>query len=267
MHIIPRDDWGFTGWTSRPGIVATATRSKIVLHYTGGSHYGRTGGAFPREIDSWHKSRGWFGVGYNYLIDQRGAVFEGRGLQYIGSHAEGHNVESWGILIGVGGDQEPSDAAKRSALELIAWLREKRGRAIPVVGHRDVGSTDCPGEPIYDWIREGLPSPEEDDMRLDEVIDYAGFAEESWEQYQGSKIDSGTVDQTMQWSLGAALRALAELRELRAEVRTLASAPPEIDVEALAARLAEETDVEMIKTALREVLPEVRLDVPPPAEG
>jgi hypothetical protein len=256
VHIVTLKEWGFPGWIgsdgepTEPAIVSMSSRTRIVLHYTGGSHCTRTGPGFPREIDRWHRARGWWGIGYNYLVDQAGQVHEGRGLYRVGAHAEGYNVESWGILIGVGGDQRPSAAALTSTLELVQWLRQRRGRTIPVVGHRDVGETLCPGEHIYAWIERGL---EVDDVDLDDRLPIHGYAKAALEAagWDGEIPDAVLLRQAIEWGFTAAMAALAEIRALAAR--------PALDIDALAARLARETDIDTIKAALSDVLPSIRM--------
>ena len=54
------------------------------------------------EIDSWHKARGWSGIGYHYVIRRDGRIESGRPVEQAGAHASGYNANSIGICL-VGG--------------------------------------------------------------------------------------------------------------------------------------------------------------------
>lgn len=49
------------------------------------------------SIRKWHMAKGWRDVGYNYFIDKKGAIFEGRPLDQAGAHCAGYNMCSIGI--------------------------------------------------------------------------------------------------------------------------------------------------------------------------
>jgi hypothetical protein len=151
-----------------------------VVHHTAGSNnYTKAqSAAIVRGIEVYHvKGNGWNDIGYNFLVDKYGQVFEGRygGVDkaVIGAHAQGFNTGSVGVaMIGSFGSAKPPAAAIASLEELLAWkldvahidplstLTWKSGgnprfaNGIPVFlraisGHRDTGFTDCPGNALY----------------------------------------------------------------------------------------------------------------------
>ncbi len=97
----------------------------------------------------------WADIGYNYIIDTYGHIYAGRDPQYIGSHVQGKNSGSLGILmLGYYGDVGMTPAAKQSLCDLIQNLSAKhnipirRGR---ILGHgegMEAGATECPGEAL-----------------------------------------------------------------------------------------------------------------------
>ena len=136
-------------------------------------------------ITKFHRdTRGWNDVGYNFLVDRFGTIYEGRAggvdLPVIGAHAQGFNAMSTGIsVIGSFTAVEPPTAALDAVARLIAWRLPLAG--VPVSGqvtvrsgggslsryasgaavtlpricaHRDVGSTDCPGTRLYAELDE-----------------------------------------------------------------------------------------------------------------
>jgi N-acetylmuramoyl-L-alanine amidase len=151
-----------------------------VVHHTAGSNsYTRTqSAAIVRGIEIYHvKGNGWNDIGYNFLVDKYGQVFEGRygGVDraVVGAHAQGFNTGSVGVaVLGSYGTSKISAAAKSSLEQLLAWKLDlahvdplstltwrssgnpRFGSGVPVFlraisGHRDTGFTDCPGNALY----------------------------------------------------------------------------------------------------------------------
>lgn len=163
--IIKRKAWGFDGWLGgRPpagGTVPVAERTEFYVHYEGGRPCGdQTGPSVPRAIHDFHKNgRGWAGIGYSWVVDQAGHIYEGRGWGYQEAHCPGHNRSAWSVQGHIGGDEQPSDAM----LSAIRWLYDqccrRAGRALAKRGHRDGFATECPGDPLYRWVEQGMPAP------------------------------------------------------------------------------------------------------------
>ena len=183
--IVRRKQWG-ADERLRRGSPSYASRIVMgVVHHTAGSNrYSRAEApAVMRAIYRYHtQSRGWSDIGYNFLIDRYGTIYEGRygGIDrpVIGAHAGGFNTGSFGAsLIGTFDSARPP-AAMRAALEqLLAWKydihhtdvlgqtsytsygssRYPSGRKVTLnrlSGHRDVSTTACPGGRTY----AGLPN-------------------------------------------------------------------------------------------------------------
>jgi uncharacterized protein with LGFP repeats len=152
----------------------------VVIHHTGGrvDYEPCESAAIVRAIHAYHVlARGWNDIGYNFLVDAYGQVFEGRAggvdRNVVGAHALGFNQVSVGIaLIGRHDDAEISPAAGDALAHLVAWRlglagtapdalvevvssgghRHPEGTSVVVpalAGHRDVGRTDCPGDALY----------------------------------------------------------------------------------------------------------------------
>jgi len=112
-----------------------------------------------KEIDRWHRARGWARIGYHYLIDRDGKIVPGRKEAEIGSHVAKHNTGSIGIcLIGGHGSNENDPFAKNFTPEQDASLREliasikKRADIKHVRGHNDVAAKACPGFIVSRWL-------------------------------------------------------------------------------------------------------------------
>lgn len=101
-------------------------------------------------VDSWHRQRGWSGIGYHYLVGLDGTVETGREEARVGAHCQHHNAHSIGICYVGGTDREGHPADTRTEAQRLAirrLLSELRGRypKALIVGHRDLNPLKaCP---------------------------------------------------------------------------------------------------------------------------
>ncbi|MFD5901712.1 N-acetylmuramoyl-L-alanine amidase [Streptomyces microflavus] len=165
VPIVSRAAWGAKPWDNNPKSKGPATvplsaRTEFFVHYDGAHHITRTGHAIPRAIEAQHLKQGWSGVGYNFIIDQAGTIYEGRGWTRQGAHCPGHNVTGLAVQIAVGGDQKPSEAALAACRALYDEACKRAGRTLTKRGHRDGIATLCPGDTLYAWVKAGMPTPD-----------------------------------------------------------------------------------------------------------
>ncbi|MFG3223249.1 N-acetylmuramoyl-L-alanine amidase [Kitasatospora sp. NPDC048194] len=159
VNIISRGSWGAKPWTSGVASVPLSERTEFYIHYDGGTPITRTGNSIPQAIEREHLNNGWSGIGYSFVVDQAGNIYEGRGWNLQGAHCPSHNRSAFGVQIAIGGDQAPSDAALRSARALYDEACAKTGRQLSKHGHRDGFATECPGGRLYAWVQAGMPAP------------------------------------------------------------------------------------------------------------
>lgn len=132
------------------------TVKRIVLHYSA---------TYPdqdldvSDIDAMHRARGFSGVGYHFVIKRDGTVQKGRPESQLGAHVLNHNTGSIGICT-IGGldrktgpnvgvdNRTPEQIAAQ--LKLIRDLLTRHPDA-EVLGHRDLGATQCPGFDVRAW--------------------------------------------------------------------------------------------------------------------
>lgn len=183
--IVSRVAWGANESIRRaPPAYASDVRFAIVHHTAGRSDYTRAEApAIVRGIQLFHvQGNGWNDIGYNFLVDRFGTIYEGRygGIDQnvVGAHAMGFNTGSVGIaVLGTYGEATPSPAAQEAIARLIAWRldlahvdptglltvisagNERFASGIPVTlravsGHRDTGFTECPGAALYARLNE-----------------------------------------------------------------------------------------------------------------
>lgn len=94
------------------------------------------------NIDSWHKAKGWTGVGYHYVITESGKLQQGRTLDTEGAHCYNHNKDSIGICY-VGGlyNGMPTDTRTSAQCARLEICVRNLLRIFPdakVCGHRDL---------------------------------------------------------------------------------------------------------------------------------
>ncbi|MER5482622.1 peptidoglycan-binding protein [Streptomyces sp. NPDC002812] len=158
MQIISRAQWGAKAWNGTPNAVPLAKRTEFFVHHDGDAPIVRTGYAIMRAIEATHLNQGWAGVGYNFVVDQSGAVYEGRGWGLQGAHCPDHNISGIGVQIAIGGGQTPSAAALAACRALYEEACKRTGRTLAKRGHRDGFATECPGTKLYAWVKAGMPA-------------------------------------------------------------------------------------------------------------
>ncbi len=135
----------------------------LVVHHTAVAVTGdrRTGPERVRALYAYHaNNRGWGDVGYHYLIDEDGQIYEGKagGKGVVGGHAYCHNIGSIGVaLLGNFDTEQPPQAQLASLQWLLNDLATTydidvgrqtvfHGKKMsPIVGHSDLMATACPG--------------------------------------------------------------------------------------------------------------------------
>ena len=155
------------------------TRAAVIHHTVGSNSY--TKAASPgivRSIQAYHmEANNWCDIGYNFLVDRYGQIFEGRAgginRQVRAAHSGNATVNelTMGVsLMGTFTETGPTSAMKTATARLVAWRFAQyrvpaKGevsiggeRLNRIAGHRDVRSTACPGKYVYDWLgaRGGL---------------------------------------------------------------------------------------------------------------
>ena len=121
--------------------------NKIIVHCTA-TPEGRA--HTVKDVDTWHRQRGFNGIGYHYLIGINGEVWTGRPIEKAGAQTEGYNAASIGVAYVGGMDKEmknPKDtrtpAQKDSLAKLLKELVIKYPNA-EIYGHRDFAKKACP---------------------------------------------------------------------------------------------------------------------------
>ncbi|MFF4351521.1 N-acetylmuramoyl-L-alanine amidase [Streptomyces sp. NPDC001530] len=179
-RIITRRSWGADESLREGGFVYTKKVKAAFVHHTAsGNNYSCSQApSVIRSIYRYHVvSSGWRDIGYNFLVDKCGNIYEGRAggvtKPVMGAHTRGFNSDSMGIaVLGSFGKTKPSGDAVTAIARLTAWKlglfganprgktylksgggnlyrKGKNVRLNVISGHRDGFATDCPGRLLY----------------------------------------------------------------------------------------------------------------------
>jgi hypothetical protein len=174
-----------TGWGANESMVRAAPEYTgpvevfFVHHTASGNGYNCSQSAsIVRGIQGYQvRGRGWDDIGYNFLIDKCGTIFEGRGggvgRSVLGAHTLGFNGDASAIAVIGTYDRHGVSATVRTAIATVAAYklgaygnnpngrvvltsagsdRFSEGRKVVlnrISGHRDTGRTECPGNALY----------------------------------------------------------------------------------------------------------------------
>ena len=190
-EIIRRSSWCLTEACLNPTYtIDYIFPTHTLIHYGAAPDDYTDGAAVVRSYWDYHvNTLGWWDIGYNYLIDKHGNLFEGRHnpelpLQDVrAAHAGASNVVSIGVNFLGNTDAlalNPSAVQLEKNIRLLTWWYDHNefdpttsasiilqdpagelGDRFRISGHKDVGNTACPGEVLY----AQLPQMRQDVLR------------------------------------------------------------------------------------------------------
>jgi hypothetical protein len=179
------DRWGTRAVPKRLGGLAVHARSewkasevsgesapmsgpdRITVHHLGGKAFTTRGKSATRRVikaiqEDHQKRRGWSDIGYHYIVDRDGQVWEGRSATIVGAHAgsAAANDANLGVLVLGNFDLQSPPGAQLAGLEklLRALCRKHRIPRDRIFTHREVreacglDATQCPGRELEAWV-------------------------------------------------------------------------------------------------------------------
>jgi hypothetical protein len=177
LTVIPRTRWG-----AMPANYAHMDKMRggyrrITVHHSADREPPALDGSVAasaaevRSIQKAHmegKETGYADIGYHFVIDPFGRVFQGRELPWQGAHAAGaNNIQNIGVcLIGNFDEEKPTQRALDALKKLLDEQRTiwKIPRT-QVLTHQELKSTECPGRNLARWVqtyrRAGTAAPVE----------------------------------------------------------------------------------------------------------
>ena len=180
--MVSRSAWGGNRHCPPRRSASTGSIKAVFVHHTAGSNrYSSSDGpSIVLGICRYHRNtNGWDDIGYNFLVDKYGRIYEGRAggvdRAIVGAHAQGWNAQSTGVAnLGNFSNGGQSSAGLRAMDRLISWKLDvhgtPRGGKVTLVsagggtnryragtraefhrisGHRNGNHTDCPGDGLY----------------------------------------------------------------------------------------------------------------------
>lgn len=180
--IVTRAQWGADESIRKGGCEYDDQVEKLIVHHTVTPNSPADPASAVRNVYRYHVSGDYIDIAYNWLIDHKGRIYEGRwsndypagaprvgerlGRQVRGGHTYRHNGRSIGIaLLGTYTSQGPPAPMVESLVTLLAWKCSRWGidprasapyrmadggvHTVPnIMGHRDAKATTCPGDPV-----------------------------------------------------------------------------------------------------------------------
>ncbi len=197
--IFSRAQWGADeSMRDAPSLHYYEVHAGFVHHTVNANDYTRAQvPSIIRGIYAYHtRSQGWSDIGYNFLVDKFGRVWEGRyggvNRPVVGAHTLGYNDNAFAAsAIGNFETARPSRAMIRAYGRLFAWklslhgVNAADGRQYvtsdyfkAINGHRDAGATACPGINLYN--------------RIPRIRELATAAQQGW---GGRELESSLIQQ------------------------------------------------------------------------
>ena len=165
--IVSRKGWDSRG-PKKPFSWLNKNRVKgVALHHSGVKN-GPKGVAAVKAFERHHMdANGWNAIAYNWLVDEEGVIYEGRGAGVISAATRPWNSRTESICYTGDGDKEVPMKTLASIRWLISDIQGRYDDKLWVKGHRDLAATSCPGTWLYSWLQGGMgveerpPEPQE----------------------------------------------------------------------------------------------------------
>ncbi|OQR74571.1 peptidoglycan recognition protein 1-like [Tropilaelaps mercedesae] len=151
-----RHEWGAHVPRSK---IFTRTVGNVIIHHSQGPNCvtEHTCKSIVRTTQLQHvQTKGWDDIGYNFLVSEKGQIFEGRGWGVEAAASLGLPSRALHVaLIGTFNHRAPAESALKAVAKLIECGVElgKVHADYKISGHRDVEPTACPGQKLYDQVR------------------------------------------------------------------------------------------------------------------
>ncbi|TQF05164.1 N-acetylmuramoyl-L-alanine amidase [Kitasatospora acidiphila] len=182
--IVTRTGWGADESLRHPGFTYTGAVRVVFVHHTdtANDYSCSDSPKVIRAIYQYHvQTNGWNDIGYNFLVDRCGTIYEGRAggvaQPVLGAHTLGFNADSTGVAaLGTFSGDVPPQAQVDGVTKIAAWklgltgqdalgtaslTSASDGSRFPagdshsfdtISGHRDAFATECPGTELYDRL-------------------------------------------------------------------------------------------------------------------
>lgn len=223
LNIITRAEWGARKPDPSPfSQTSWANRHGFVVHYSAASKTQTVRAIQNYQMDT----NGWRDIGYNFLVDYMGNIFEGcQGTWLaIGAHVANHNTSNIGVCA-IGKNTEITDAQMRSIRLLYDETTRRAGKSLLKRYHSgmDGAATECPGDRLRAWVQKGMQLP-----NLNEESESVSITQEDvtkiWNMNAGSSTTPVSAIRRLNKAAEDAAAAVTKVDALAARVDQLANA-------------------------------------------
>ena len=153
VRVIPRARWA-GGGPRLDRINPMGYVNRITVHHEGWTPVWFDDAASSAKriesIRNSHQQRGWADIGYHYVIDRGGRVWEGRNVAYQGAHVRDNNENNVGVMLLGNFDKQAPSQPQVGALQqmLVTLERHYRVHSSRLYTHQELNRTECPGDSL-----------------------------------------------------------------------------------------------------------------------
>jgi hypothetical protein len=155
--VLPRTQWA--GGSPVPSLMNPMLPVRyITVHHDGMDPFHATDARSTtmrlEKIRMAHRGKGWGDIGYHYIVDRDGRVWQGRPLNWQGAHVKDHNEGNIGVVALGNFDRQAPSSAQIAALnrQLSTLMRQYRVPISSVKTHQEWAPTACPGTNLQRYM-------------------------------------------------------------------------------------------------------------------
>ena len=152
--ILTRKQWGSRGPKKRFTYLNKKRVVGIAVHHSGVKN-GPKGVTAVKAFERHHMdANGWNAIAYNWLIDEEGVIYEGRGAGVVSAATRPYNSRTESICYTGDGTKPIPEATIESFEWLVADIQKRYSNKLWLKGHQELASTSCPEKYMMEWVRQ-----------------------------------------------------------------------------------------------------------------
>jgi hypothetical protein len=161
VEVVPRERWHAKPTGSN--VTAMSSIYRITVHHTADPCYQEDWASSMARMLLYQKThqegRGWADIGYHYIIDRAGRIWEGRPLVYQGAHAGNSEKNRGNIGVCLMGDFNQQELTRGQESSLVNLLRElcrihRIDGGSKIYTHMELHATQCPGKKLQQFMEQ-----------------------------------------------------------------------------------------------------------------
>lgn len=157
--IVPRSQWTRAGVARPYDINPMNGIRRVTIHHDGMppttlNNSSRVAARIEQIRQSHVVGRGWADIGYHYIIDPQGRVWEGRAIRYQGAHVKDQNENNLGVMVLGNFDVQTPTASALASLDrfVITQMQRYNISLSQVRTHQERDQTACPGRMLQSYM-------------------------------------------------------------------------------------------------------------------